>query len=86
MNPSTAFSHHLLACVLEFSRESRESIDHIQTVLRLDPHYRFKAYALADLALSYLSLGEFEEPIVLPNMLFTSRLPMYGLYSGGFHA
>jgi adenylate cyclase len=64
LNPSAAYAHHLLACVLEFSGQSRESIDHLETVLRLDPHYRFKAYALADLALSHLSLGEFEDAII----------------------
>ena len=63
LNPSAAYSHHLLACVLEFSGQSRESIEHIEKVLRLDPHYRFKVYALGDLALSHLSLGAFEEAV-----------------------
>jgi adenylate cyclase len=63
LNPSAAYTHHLLACVLEFSGYSREAIEHIKTVLRLDPHYRFKAYVLADLALSHISLGNFEEAL-----------------------
>jgi tetratricopeptide (TPR) repeat protein len=32
-------------------------------MMRLDPHYRFKAYALADLSLSHLSLGAFEDAL-----------------------
>jgi len=60
LNPSAAFAHHLLACVLEFSGRSSESIDHLHIVLRLDPHYRFKSQALSDLALSHLSLQQFE--------------------------
>jgi len=61
LNPSAAFAHHLLACVLEFSGRSSEAIDHLHMVMRLDPHYRFKSYALSDLALSHLSLQQFEE-------------------------
>jgi len=64
LNPSAAFAHHLLACVLEFSGRSTEAIDHLHIVLRLDPHYRFKSQALSDLALSHLSLQQFEEGLV----------------------
>jgi adenylate cyclase len=64
LNPSAAFAHHLLACVLEFSGRSSEAIDHLHMVLRLDPHYRFKSHALSDLALSHLSLQQFEEGLV----------------------
>ena len=61
LNPSAAFAHHLLACVLEFSGRSSEAIGHLHMVTRLDPHYRFKSQALADLALSHFSLEQFEE-------------------------
>jgi len=61
LNPSAAFAYHLLACVLEFSGRSSEAIGHLHTVMRLDPHYRFKSQALSDLALSHLSLQQFEE-------------------------
>jgi adenylate cyclase len=61
LNPSAAFAHHLLACVLEFYGSSSEAIGHLHTVMRLDPHYRFRTQALSDLALSHLSLQQFEE-------------------------
>ena len=61
LNPSAAFAHHLLACVLEFSGRSSEAISHLHMIARLDPHYRFKSQALADLALSHFSLQQFEE-------------------------
>jgi adenylate cyclase len=64
LNPSAAFAHHLLACVLEFSGHSRDAIDHLHMVTRLDPHYRFKSQALADLSLSHFSLQQFEEGLV----------------------
>ncbi len=61
LNPSAAFAHHLLACVLEFSGRSADAIEHLHLITRLDPHYRWKSYSLADLALSHLSIERFEE-------------------------
>ena len=63
LNPSAALAYHFLACVLEFSGRSADAIPHLHTIRRLDPHYRFESVALADLALSHLSLEQFEQSV-----------------------
>ena len=63
LNPSATLAYHLLACVLEFSARSREAIASLHTIAKLDPHYhyRFESFRFSDLALSHLSLGEYEQ-------------------------
>lgn len=63
LNPSAALAYHLLACVLEFSGRSADAIPHLHTIQRLDPHYQFESVALGDLALSHLSLEEFDTSV-----------------------
>jgi tetratricopeptide (TPR) repeat protein len=56
-------ARHFLACVLEFSGRPKEALPHLETVLRLDPHYRFRSLALADQSLCHFLLGDIEEAI-----------------------
>ena len=63
LNPSAPLGRHFLACVLEFSGRPREALPHLQTLLRLDPHYRFRSLALADQSLCHFLLGEIDEAI-----------------------
>ncbi len=63
LNPSAALGYHLLACTLEFGGLSAEAIPHLHSIDRVDPRYRFKSVALADLALSHLSLRQFDDAI-----------------------
>jgi TolB-like protein/Flp pilus assembly protein TadD len=67
LNPSAAFAYHLLACVLEFSGRSAEAIPHLHAIKKLDPRYKFESVAIADLALSYLSLEDFEKSVDYAN-------------------
>ncbi len=55
--------YHLLACTLEFGGQSAQAIPHLHSIDRLDPRYRFKSVALADLALSHLSLRQLDDAI-----------------------
>ncbi len=63
LNPSAALGYHLLACTLEFGGQSAQAIPHLHSIDRLDPRYRFKSVALADLALSHLSLRQLDDAI-----------------------
>jgi adenylate cyclase len=63
LNPSAPLARHFLACVLEFSGRPRDALPHLDTVLRLDPHYRFRSLALADQSLCYFLLGDIDEAI-----------------------
>lgn len=63
LNPSSSIAHHSAACVLEFSGLPERGLDHLRTVLRLDPRYANNASLLADMALSYLQLGQFEDAV-----------------------
>lgn len=63
LNPSSSIAHHAAACVLEFSGLPERGLDHLRTVLRLDPRYANNAALLADMALSYLQLGQYEDAV-----------------------
>jgi adenylate cyclase len=63
LNPSAPLARHFLACVLEFSGRPRDALPHLETVLRLDPHYRFRSLALADQSLCHFLLGDIDEAI-----------------------
>ena len=63
LNPSSSIAHHAAACVLEFSGLPERGLDHLRTVLRLDPRYANNASLLADMALSYLQLGQYEDAV-----------------------
>ncbi len=63
LNPSAPLARHFLACVLEFSGRPKEALPHLETVLRLDPHYRFRSLALADQSLCHFLLGDIDEAI-----------------------
>ena len=60
LNPSAPLARHFLACVLEFSSRPAEAVPHIETLLRLDPRYRFASLAVADKALCQFLLGDFQ--------------------------
>jgi adenylate cyclase len=60
LNPSAPLARHFLACVLEFSSRPAEAIPHLETLLRLDPRYRFASLAVADEALCQFLLGDFQ--------------------------
>ena len=63
LNPSAPLGRHFLACVLEFSGQPREALPHLETVLRLDPHYRFRSLALADQSLCHFLVGDLDAAI-----------------------
>jgi adenylate cyclase len=63
LNPSSSIAHHSAACVLEFSGLPEKGLSHLRTVLRLDPRYANNASLLADMALSYLQLRQFEDAV-----------------------
>jgi adenylate cyclase len=60
LNPSAPLARHFLACVLEFSSRPAEAIPLLETLLRLDPRYRFASLARADEALCQFLLGDFQ--------------------------
>ncbi len=61
LNPSASIAHHSIACSLEFAGQPEEAINHLTTVMRLDPQYGNNAALLSDLSLSYLLLEQFED-------------------------
>ncbi|MEX1109006.1 MAG: BTAD domain-containing putative transcriptional regulator [Dongiaceae bacterium] len=63
LNPSSSIAHHSAACVYEFSGLPEQGLIHLRTVLRLDPRYANNASLLADMALSYLQLRQFEDSV-----------------------
>lgn len=63
LNPSAPLARHFLACVLEFSRRPAEALPHLEALLRLDPHYRFRSLALADQSLCHFLLNDLDEAI-----------------------
>jgi TolB-like protein len=63
LNPSAPLARHFLACIFEFSGRPAEALPHLDTILRLDPRYRFRSLAIADQSLCHLLLGEFAEAI-----------------------
>jgi adenylate cyclase len=63
LNPSAPLARHFLACVLEFSGHPAEALPHLEAILRLDPHYRFRSLAIADQSLCHLLLDNLDEAI-----------------------
>ncbi|MBV8923930.1 MAG: hypothetical protein JOZ74_01035 [Bradyrhizobium sp.] len=63
LNPSAPLGRHFLACVLEFSGHPSEALPHLEAILRLDPHYRFRSLAIADQSLCHLLLDNLDEAI-----------------------
>lgn len=63
LNPSAPLARHFLACVLEFSGRPADALPHLETLLRLDPRYRFRSLALADQSLCHFLLGNLDEAI-----------------------
>ena len=63
LNPSAPLARHFLACVLEFTGHPTEALPHLETILRLDPHYRFRSLAIADQSLCHLLLDNLDEAI-----------------------
>jgi TolB-like protein len=68
LNPSAPLARHFLACVLEFSGHPANALPHLETILRLDPRYRFRSLALADQSLCHLLLGKFDDAIAIAEM------------------
>lgn len=60
LNPSAPLARHFLACVFEFSQRPAEAIPQIESLLRLDPQYRFASLAHADISLCQFLLGDSE--------------------------
>ena len=56
-------ARHFLACVLEFTGHPGEALPHLEAILRLDPHYRFRSLAIADQSLCHLLLDNLGEAI-----------------------
>ncbi|MEX2200560.1 MAG: BTAD domain-containing putative transcriptional regulator [Dongiaceae bacterium] len=77
LNPSSSIAHHSAACVYEFSGQPEEGLRHLRTVLRLDPRYANNASLLADMALSYLQLKQFEDSVTYARKAVSIR-PDYG--------
>jgi adenylate cyclase len=63
LNPSAPLARHFLACILEFTGHPGEALPHLETILRLDPHYRFRSLAIADQSLCHLLLDNLDEAI-----------------------
>lgn len=63
LNPSAPLARHFLACVLEFTGRPAEALPHLEAILRLDPHYRFRSLAIADQSLCHLLLDNLDEAI-----------------------
>jgi TolB-like protein/Flp pilus assembly protein TadD len=63
LNPSAPLARHFLACVLEFTGHPGEALPHLEAILRLDPHYRFRSLAIADQSLCHLLLDNLDEAI-----------------------
>ena len=63
LNPSAPLARHFLACVLEFTGHPAEALPHLEAILRLDPHYRFRSLAIADQSLCHLLLDNLDEAI-----------------------
>jgi adenylate cyclase len=63
LNPSAPLARHFLACVLEFTGHPAEGLPHLEAILRLDPHYRFRSLAIADQSLCHLLLDNLDEAI-----------------------
>jgi adenylate cyclase len=63
LNPSAPLARHFLACILEFTGHPREALPHLEAILRLDPHYRFRSLAMADQSLCHWLLDNFDEAI-----------------------
>ena len=63
LNPSAPLARHFLACILEFTGHPGEALPHLEAILRLDPHYRFRSLAIADQSLCHLLLDNLGEAI-----------------------
>jgi adenylate cyclase len=63
LNPSAPLARHFLACILEFTGRPAEALPHLEAILRLDPHYRFRSLAIADQSLCHLLLDNLDEAI-----------------------
>ena len=63
LNPSAPLARHFLACILEFTGRPGEALPHLEAILRLDPHYRFRSLAIADQSLCHLLLDNLDEAI-----------------------
>jgi adenylate cyclase len=63
LNPSAPLARHFLACILEFTGHPGEALPHLEAILRLDPHYRFRSLAIADQSLCHLLLDNLDEAI-----------------------
>lgn len=61
LNPSASIAHHAMACSLEFAGRPEDAIAHLMTVMKLDPQYRNNTGLLADFALTYMLLEQFED-------------------------
>ena len=63
LNPSAPLARHFLACILEFTGHPGEALPHLEAILRLDPHYRFRSLAIADQSLCHLLLDNLDAAI-----------------------
>lgn len=73
LNPSASLAHHAVGCSLEFSGLPEEAIRHFRTVMRLDPHYANNPSLLADFALCYLQLEQFEDALTYARKAIAMR-------------
>jgi tetratricopeptide (TPR) repeat protein len=64
LNPSAPIARHFLACILEFSGRPSEALPHLETILRLDPRYRFGSLAIADQSLCHFLNDNLEQAIL----------------------
>ena len=58
LNPSLSIARHCLGCALDFAGRQEECIPHLEALFQVDPFYRQRAAAYADLALAHLLLGD----------------------------
>lgn len=65
LNPSSAISHQLRACVLFFAGRPGEAVEGLDRVIRLEPRYQSRSMVLADRSLNHLLMGDVREAIEL---------------------
>ncbi len=93
LNPSAPLARHFLACILEFTGRPAEALPHLDAILRLDPHYRFRSLAIADQSLCHLLLDNLDEAIsaaekairIQPGNVRARQRLVAGLSLRGFH-
>ncbi len=63
LNPSDAQSRHALGCVLENVGKTKEALEHLEAVFRLNPNHPNSAAVLGDITTCHMLLGQNEQAV-----------------------